>query len=86
MKITLRVDTKENLCFDEIKPLIEKQVRNIESTPQIEEDYNNLRNKNSNINLIIKEIANSNSKSNNDEILWTYDTGCSEHITSINIF
>ena len=57
-------DNKDNTCFDEIQPLFEKQVNNIELL---------LHNK--------EEIDNSNRNHINDEVLWTYDTGCSEHIT-----
>jgi len=76
------VDTKENTYFDEIKLLFEKQVCNNESTSQLKNEYKNLCNRNSSVNLITKEIDNSDNNSNNDIILWTYGTERSEHIVT----
>jgi len=63
------VDTKENTCFDEIKPLFEEQVYNIESISQLKNDYKILCNRNYSINLNTKETDNSDNNSNNDVIL-----------------
>lgn len=72
----------ENICFDEIKPMFEKYVENIERISENEEVHKN-ENKEE-INQDINSLENNDiheDVSENKEIYWTFDTGCSEHIT-----
>ena len=57
-------DEDDNVCFEEIKPLFEKEIHNIETCSEEENEDNNTTNQ------------------DNNEVVWTFDTGCSEHITN----
>ena len=76
-------EENENICFDEVKPLFEKCIENIEIIPEEkrENPTSNTNQINYNINAI-NHLTSEEINSNDSYIIWTYNTGCSEHITN----
>ena len=68
--------SKDDISFNDIKPMFKKGIENIEMPEEMDNKVNSV-----NTIEVLHDYNNNKNNNKEEEVIWTYDIGCSEHMT-----